>query len=155
MSIEIASVVPSLTSAISRTICDVSELEKRPTHEGRKVELEEEGAEGRAEDDADGRGRGVDRVRLHALEDDAALADGLDDRRQAGLGEHDVRRAARRIRRALDGDADVGLAECGSVVGAVAGHRRQVALGLQRLDDLELVLRKDAREAVGVHWECE
>ena len=42
-------------------------------------------------------------------------------------------------------DADVGLLERGRVVDAVAGHRDDLAIALQRLDDAQLVLGGHAR----------
>ena len=42
-------------------------------------------------------------------------------------------------------DADVGRLQRRRVVDAVAGHRDDVAVGLQRVDDAQLVLRRDAR----------
>ena len=53
---------------------------------------------------------------------------------------------------ALDahGDADVGLLERGRVVHAVAGHRHDLLVGLDRLHQPKLVLRAGAREHVDV-----
>ena len=42
----------------------------------------------------------------------------------------------------VHGDADVGLGECGSVIGAVSGHRHQLALCLLGVDQTHLRLRR-------------
>ena len=47
-------------------------------------------------------------------------------------------------------DPDVGALERGSVVDAVAGHRDDVALLLERLDEPHLVLGRDARDDADV-----
>jgi hypothetical protein len=44
------------------------------------------------------------------------------------------------------GDSDVGLRQSGCVVDAVADHRHELALLLERLDVLGLVLREDLGE---------
>ncbi len=44
------------------------------------------------------------------------------------------------------GQANVGLLQGGRVVGAVAGHRHDVAQLLQQLHQMELVLRRAARQ---------
>ncbi len=48
------------------------------------------------------------------------------------------------------GDADVGLLQRGRVVHAVAGHRHDLVVGLDRLDEPKLVLRAGAGEDVDV-----
>ncbi len=65
-----------------------------------------------------------------------------------GRGQHEVGGGARRVGRAADGDADVGLFQRRRIVDAVAGHADDVAGALEDLDDLELVLGEDAGEAV-------
>ena len=64
--------------------------------------------------------------------------------------QHDGGRGARRVGRAGDGDAAVGLLQRGSVVHAVAGHADDVAALLQDVDDVELVLGEHLGEAVGL-----
>ena len=92
----------------------------------------------------------VDAVVLHPLEDHPAVDDRVDDHREAGRHQHNVRRRARRVGRAVHGDADVGLLERGRVVDAVARHADREAALLQHVDDRELVLGHHLREAVGV-----
>mmetsp|Transcript_17769 Transcript_17769/g.62638 ORF Transcript_17769/g.62638 Transcript_17769/m.62638 type:complete len:379 (+) Transcript_17769:928-2064(+) len=103
------------------------------------------------EQQLDGAGDAVDAVVAHALEDLARALDGLDDDRQARLREHDVGGGLGGVRRALDGDADVGALERRRVVDAVARHARHVALLADDVDDLELVLGQHLGEAVGGH----
>ena len=79
-----------------------------------------------------------------------ALLDRVDDHRQAGRHQHDGRRRARRVRRARNGDAAVGLLQRRGVVHAVAGHADDVAALLQDIDDVELVFGEDLGEAVGL-----
>ena len=73
--------------------------------------------------------------------------DGLDDRREVVVGQ-DHRRGLLRDLGAGDahGDADVGPLERRRVVHAVAGHGDDVALALERVDQADLVLRRDARD---------
>mmetsp|Transcript_13125 Transcript_13125/g.35948 ORF Transcript_13125/g.35948 Transcript_13125/m.35948 type:complete len:689 (+) Transcript_13125:210-2276(+) len=85
---------------------------------------------------------------LHALENLAAGHDGGDDGGETGLGEHDVRRSLRRVRRALHRDTDVRALERGRVVHAVARHAHHEALLAQRLDDEVLVLGVNLGKAV-------
>ena len=69
--------------------------------------------------------------------------------RKARRRQHEVGRGARRVGRAADRDADIGLFQRRRVIHPVAGHADDMAGALQRLDDLEFVFGKDAREAVG------
>ncbi|KAJ6439395.1 LOW QUALITY PROTEIN: fungal specific transcription factor [Purpureocillium lavendulum] len=107
-------------------------------HGGRQVDLEVQ-----AQRDA------VLDVGLHALEDLPRRLDGRDDGAEAGGEEDNVGRRLGRLRRALDGDAAVGLLERGRVVDAIAGHGGEMAALLQHLDDGVLVLGVDLGEAVG------
>ena len=71
-------------------------------------------AAGHQDKQASSRGRWrVDGVVLHPLEDGAARQHGADDDAQAGLREHDVRRAPRRVRRVRHPDPDVRLLQRG------------------------------------------
>ena len=54
-------------------------------------------------------GDAIDRVAVHALENLPAFLDRVDDHRQAGRHQHDVRRGARRVGRAGDRDAAIGF----------------------------------------------
>ena len=68
-----------------------------------------------------------------------------DDRREVVVREHHVGRLAGHIRADLShGDADIGALERRRVVDAVAGHRDDLATGLERVDDAQLVLGIDA-----------
>ena len=52
------------------------------------------------------------------------------------------------LRAGVHGDADVGLGERGSIVGAVAGHGDEFAFSLLALDQVHLVFRRGLREEV-------
>ena len=93
-------------------------------------------------------GDAVDGVAVHPLENLSALLDRIDDHRQAGRHQHDSRRRARRVRRARNGDAAVGLLQRGGVVHPVAGHADDVAALLQDIDDVEFVFGKHLGETV-------
>ena len=115
-----------------------------------EVGLRVEGGRGDEEEEGE-RERGGDAVRevvLEALEDAPRELDRDDDRGEAGLGQHDVRRRARGVRRALHRDPHVGLLERGRIVDAVTGHAHRPATPAQGLDDVELVLGVHPREAV-------
>ena len=75
------------------------------------------------------------------------MPDRLDDRREVVVGE-DHRGGLLRDLRAGDahGDADVGALQRRRVVHAVAGHRDDVALALEHVDEAHLVLGRDARD---------
>ena len=66
-----------------------------------------------------------------------------------GLEEIDhVAGFARRLRTCVHGDADVGLRERGSVIGAVAAHGDELALGLLVANEAQFVLGRRLREKV-------
>jgi len=111
-------------------------------HEGMREE-EGQGEEPRHLDRLDDL---VERVGVHALVDAAARLDGGQDVEQTGCGQHDAGGGPGHIRRGGDGDADLGLLERGCVVHAVAGHTHDVPGSLQGLDEMQLVLGKDARQ---------
>ena len=69
-----------------------------------------------------------------------ADADDLDQLRRVGVEVDHVGRFLRRCGAGVHGEPDVGLSERGGVVRAVAGHRDEVALGLEVADDVDLVL---------------
>ena len=96
----------------------------------------------------DGAAHLVDDPGEHALEDRAAVLHEVDDARQALAREHDAGGALGHVGGAADGDADLGLAQRGRVVDAVAGHADDVPGGLEALDDAVLVLGEDLGEAV-------
>ena len=106
----------------------------------------------RDEDDeglrAVGRQQEDDRL-AQVVVDAPALADRAADRGEVVVGEHDLGGFLRRLG-ALDAhrDADVGARQRGRVVDAVAGHRHDLAVGLQRAHDADLVL--GARAGVDV-----
>ena len=71
---------------------------------------------------------------------------GADDRGEVVVGEDHVRRLLGDVGAGdAHRDADVRRLQRGRVVDAVAGHRDDPAVGLQRVDDPQLVLRRDAR----------
>ena len=127
-------------------------VEQRQQHHhdrGDRIEIEDQDARRHEQQKPHGLGDAVDRVAVHPLEDAARLLDRRGDHRKPRRGQHEIGRGARRVGRAADSDADVGLLQRRRVVHAVAGHADDVAGALQRLDDLELVLGKHPREAVG------
>jgi hypothetical protein len=75
----------------------------------------------------------------------AALRDGVDQVGEVGVGEHEVRRAARGGRLGSPGAADahahVGEPDSGGVVDPVAGHRQRRAGPAQRPHQRHLLLR--------------
>ena len=72
---------------------------------------------------------------------------GRDDRAEIVVEQHDRRRLARDVGPATaHRDADVRRLQRGGIVDAVAGHGDDLAVGLQRLDDAQLLLGHDARE---------
>ena len=83
------------------------------------------------------------------LECRPSLFHGGDDAFQAGPREHDPRRRLGHIGRREHGDAHLSLAQRRGVVGPIAAHAHDVARPLKRLNQRELVLRKD----IGEHTE--
>ena len=67
-----------------------------------------------------------------------------------GVMQHNGGGRARRVGRAGNGDAAVGLLQRRGIVHAVAGHADDVAVLLQDLDDVEFVLGEHLGEAVGM-----
>ena len=91
-------------------------------------------------------GDGVQRIGQDALERHAAFLDRGDDAGESGLGQHHAGGRFGDVGRGRDRDADLRLAQRRRVVGAVAAHADGVAALLERLDELVLVLRKNAGE---------
>ena len=54
----------------------------------------------------------------------------------------------RGLRAGVHGDANVGLSQCRRVVGAVAGHRHQLAFGLFAANQVHLVFRRGLRQKI-------
>ena len=80
------------------------------------------------------------------VEDGAAFSDGFDDGREVVVGEHHVGGLARDVgAHEPHRHADVGALEGRCVVDAVAGHRDDLAVALERVDDAQLVLGVHAR----------
>ena len=105
----------------------------------------EHDAEEHREDLADVRREQEAQELADVREDPAALADGADDRGEVVVGEDHVRRLLGDVGAGdAHRDADVGRLQRGRVVDAVAGHRDDPAVGLQRVDDPQLVLGRDA-----------
>ena len=85
-----------------------------------------------------------------ATRDQQLLAnlDDLDQLRRVRIEIDHVARFFRRLRAGVHRHADVGLRQRRRVVGAVAGHRHQLAVGLLALDERHLVLGRRLREEV-------
>ena len=81
--------------------------------------------------------------------DGAALAHGGGDRGEIVVGQHQIGGFLGGLR-ALEphGDAGIGALQRGRVVHPVAGHGDRVAIGLQRHDEAQLVLRAGAGEDI-------
>jgi hypothetical protein len=120
-------------------------------HERREIKLPTEGHDGKADDDTDGNGTGVDGVVSHSLENNSGSVDGVNNGGKSGLGQNDISGTSGSIGGTLDGDTDVGTGKSGSIVGTVTSHGTQVAKTLNSLDNLELVLGEDTSETIGVH----
>ena len=88
--------------------------------------------------------------RQRAARDQQLLADldDLDQLRRVGVEVDHVPGLARGLGAGVHRHADVGLRERGRVVGAVAGHRDEPAVGLLLADQLELALRRGLGEEV-------
>ena len=74
--------------------------------------------------------------------------DDLDQLGRIGVEIDHVAGLARRLRAGVHGDADVGLRERRRIVGAVAAHGDELALGLLVADERELVLRRRLGEEI-------
>ena len=73
--------------------------------------------------------------------------DRLHDGREVVIQEHQGSRFARHVRASsAHGDADMRGFQGGRVVDAVTGHRHHFALGFERLNDAQLLLRHDSGE---------
>ena len=87
---------------------------------------------------------------LQVVEDAPAQPHGPHDRREVVVEQHERRRLARDVGAApAHRDADVRRLERRRVVHAVAGHRDDLAVRLERLDEPQLLLGHDAREDAG------
>ena len=116
---------------------------------GDRVEVEDDDRQRHEQQHPDRLGDAEGGVAGHPLEDAPRLLDRRGDDREARRGQHQVGGGAGGVGRAADRDADVGLLERRRVVDPVAGHADDVTLRLQRLDDPELVLGQNHRDAVG------
>ena len=76
----------------------------------------------------------------------AALGHDAGQGRELALEQHELRDRTRRRRARTHRHADVGVLQRQRVVHAVAGHRDDVALRLQRTDHRPLLLRRDPAE---------
>ena len=128
----------------------VEQRQHHDHHRRQRIKVEDQDRQRHEQQHAQRLGDAVDRVAVHPLEDLAALLDRVDDHRQAGRHQHDGRRRARRVGRARNGDAAVGLLQRGGVIHPVAGHADDVAALLQDIDDVELVFGEDLGETVGL-----
>mmetsp|Transcript_11360 Transcript_11360/g.25637 ORF Transcript_11360/g.25637 Transcript_11360/m.25637 type:complete len:407 (-) Transcript_11360:1767-2987(-) len=88
---------------------------------------------------------------LHVVVDRSSLRHRGDDRVEVVVRKHHVARLLRHLRaRDAHCHANVREFECGRVVHAVARHRRNLAVHLQRLHNLDLILRRCARKDVAL-----
>ena len=126
-------------------------LGRGQTHDVERVELREDRDEHRRDDgevlrdvvrDREGRDRAPGDEQLLADRDD------LEQLGRVGVEVDHVGRVLGRRRPAVHRQADVGLGERRGVVGAVAGHRDEVALGLLRPDERDLLLGRGLRDEV-------
>ena len=117
----------------------------------KRLELWIEGEEHRRDDgevfghvvgDGEGRQRAARHQELLADLDD------LDELGRIGVEVDHVAGLARGLRAGIHGDADIGLSQGGGVVGAIAAHGDQLALGLLGADQLELFLRRRLGEEI-------
>lgn len=120
-------------------------------HEGREVKSPGKGHDGETENDTDGNSTSVDGVVPHTLEDNSRTVDGVDDSRETGLSKDNVGSTSGSVGGTLDSDTDVGTRKSRGIVGTVTSHGTKVTKVLDTLDNLELVLREDTSETVGVH----
>ena len=72
----------------------------------------------------------------------------LDQLRRVGVEIDHVAGLARRLRAGVHGNADIGLRERGGIVGAVAAHGDELALGLLVANEPELIFRRRLREEI-------
>ena len=114
--------------------------------------LGEGGQDGEEEHDQDfGEvgGKEIEDGLLDVGEDASSFFDGLLDGGEVVVGQDHVRGALGDVGAGdAHGDADVGSLEGRGVVDAVSGHGDDVSVGLEGLDDLNLVLGRDASEDV-------
>ena len=83
--------------------------------------------------------------------------DDLDELGRIGVEIDHVAGLARSLRAGIHGDADVGLRQCRRVVGAVAAHGDELALGLLVADEPQLVLGRRLRQEIvdaGFRGDC-
>ena len=74
-------------------------------------------------------------------------ADAANDRDEAVVEQRQIGRFARHVRALpAHGDADMGGLQGGRVINAVAGHGDDFAVGFQRFNNEQFLLRRDARE---------
>mmetsp|Transcript_8513 Transcript_8513/g.20434 ORF Transcript_8513/g.20434 Transcript_8513/m.20434 type:complete len:288 (-) Transcript_8513:82-945(-) len=107
--------------------------------------------EAKGEADANRDRDGVLCIRLHPLEDLTGASHSINDDTEALLGQNDVSSGPRRIRRPGDSNANIGFAQGGRVVDAIASHSADMPLLLlQPFNNLILVLREHLRKAVGL-----
>ncbi len=74
--------------------------------------------------------------------------DDLDELGGIGIEVDHVAGLARGLRAGVHGDADIGLSQGRRIVGAVAAHGDELALGLLGADELELLLRRRLGEEI-------
>ncbi len=87
---------------------------------------------------------GAEDVAEDSLKGTSAFFDGSDDADEAGLGEDNAGGGPGDVGCGGNRDADLCLAQCGSIVRAVAAHADGVAGGLEGLHEMELAFGQDA-----------
>ncbi len=126
----------------------VEQRQHHDHHRSHRVKVKDQDRQGHEQQYAQRLGDAVDRIAVHALENFPALLYGIDDHRQSLRHQHDVGRSPRRVVRAGNGDAAVGLLKRGGVVHPIAGHADHVAALLQNIYDVELVFWEHLGESI-------
>ena len=126
-------------------------MRRRQPHDVERLQLRIEGDEHRRDDgeifghvvgDREGGERAARHQQLLADLDD------LDQLGRIGIEVDHVAGLARRLGAGVHGDADIGLRQRRRVVGAVAAHGDELALGLLVADEAQLVLRRRLGEEI-------
>ena len=126
-------------------------LRRRQPHDVERLQLRVEGDEHRRDDGevlrhvVGDRERGQRAARHQEL---LADLDDLDQLGRIGIEVDHVAGLARRLRAGVHGDADVGLRQRRRVVGAVAAHGDELALGLLVADEPQLLLGRGLGEEI-------
>ena len=126
-------------------------LRRRQIHNVERLELRVEGEEQRRDDGEIFRhvvGDGERRQRAARHQQLLADLHDLDELGRIGVEIDHVAGFARGLGAGIHGDADIGLRQSRRIVGAVAAHGDELALGLLGADQLELLLGRCLREEI-------